>query len=80
VVAAPGTTRVVLQNLTTDGVENDAVRSFSPDARIVGGTITGGSTGITVGATTTISGTSITRSAGQVSPPRGPAQDAVAAG
>ena len=60
VVAAPGTTRVVLQNLTTDGVENDAVRSFSPNARILGGTITGATTGITVGAAATISGTSIT--------------------
>jgi hypothetical protein len=60
VVATPGTARVVLQNLTADGVENDAVRSFSPDIRILGGTITGGSTGITVGAAATISGTSIT--------------------
>ena len=52
---------MILQNLQVDGVANDAVRSFSPDARILGGTITGGSTGITVGATTTISGTSTTR-------------------
>jgi hypothetical protein len=59
VVATPGTTRVVLQNLTADGVENDAVRSFSPDTRILGGTITGGSTGITIGASATISGMSI---------------------
>jgi hypothetical protein len=61
VVATPGTTRVVLQNLTADRIENDAIRSFSPDTRILGGTITGGSTGITVGAAATISGTSITR-------------------
>jgi hypothetical protein len=60
VVATSGTARVVLQNLTVDGVENDAVRSFSPDALILGGTITGGSTGIAVGAPTTISDTSIT--------------------
>ena len=45
---------MILQNLQVDGVANDAVRSFSPDARILGGTIT-------VGATTTISGTSTTR-------------------
>jgi hypothetical protein len=35
------------------------VRSSSPDARIVGGRITGGSTGITVDAPTTISGMEI---------------------
>jgi Right handed beta helix region len=60
VVATAGTAGVVLQNLTADGVENDAVRSFSPNARILGGTITGATTGITLGAATTISGTSIT--------------------
>jgi Right handed beta helix region len=59
VVAAPGTARVVLQNLRANNFENEAVRSFSPDAQILGGTITGGSTGIDVGAATTISGTSI---------------------
>jgi hypothetical protein len=59
VVAAPGTARVVLQNLRANNVENEAVRSFSPDAQILGGIITGGATGIDVGAATTISGTSI---------------------
>jgi hypothetical protein len=60
VVATRGTTRVVLHNITVYGVENDAVRTFSPDTRILGGTITGATTGITAAAATTISGTSIT--------------------
>lgn len=59
VVASPGTARLVLQDLSADGVSGDAVRSSSPDARIIGGRITGGSTGIAVDAPTTISGTSI---------------------
>jgi Right handed beta helix region len=59
VVATAGTTGVVLQDLTAEGVENESVRSFSPDTRILGGTIRGGSTGIHVGAGGTISGTSI---------------------
>jgi hypothetical protein len=49
-----------LHNLTAYGVRNDAVRTFSPDARILGGTITGATTGVTAGAQTTITGTSIT--------------------
>ncbi len=60
VVVSPGATRVVLHDLTAYGVENDAVRSFSPDTRILGGTITGATTGINVAAPTTISGTAIT--------------------
>jgi hypothetical protein len=59
VVASPGTARLVLQDLNADGVSDDAVRSSSPDARIIGGRITGGATGIAVDAATTISGTSI---------------------
>jgi hypothetical protein len=59
VVASPGTARLVLQDLRADGVSDDAVRSSSPDARIVGGRIAGGATGIAVDAATTISGTSI---------------------
>lgn len=55
VVATAGTTGVVLQDLSAFGVENDAVRSFSPDARILGGTIVGATTGVTAGAATTIS-------------------------
>jgi hypothetical protein len=60
VVATAGTARVVLHNLRASGIKNDAVRTFSPDAWILGGTITGAATGITVGAATTISGTAIT--------------------
>ena len=55
VVATAGTAGVVLHDLSAVGVENDAVRSFSPDARILGGTIVGATTGVTAGAATTIS-------------------------
>jgi hypothetical protein len=58
-VAHSGTSRLVLHNLTAYGVENDAIRSSSPDARILGGSITGAATGITLGAGTTVTGTSI---------------------
>jgi Right handed beta helix region len=59
VVAVAGTTGVVLRDLVADGVANNAVRTASPDAQIVGGRITGGTTGITAEAATTISGTRI---------------------
>ncbi len=59
VVAAPGSTRLVLQDLRADGLAGTGVRSASPDARILGGAITGGATGIDVAAATSISGTSI---------------------
>jgi Right handed beta helix region len=59
VVAAPGSTRMVLQELRADGLTGTGVRSASPDARILGGAITGGATGIDVAAATSISGTSI---------------------
>ena len=59
VVASAGTTGVVLQDLRADALSGTAVRSASPDARIVGGMIAGGSTGIDVAAPTSISGTSI---------------------
>ena len=59
VVASAGTSGVVLQDLRADALSGTAVRSASPDARIVGGTIAGGSTGIDVAAPTSISGTSI---------------------
>jgi len=55
VVATAGTTGVLLHDLSAVGIENDAVRSFSPDARILGGTIVGATTGVTAGAATTIS-------------------------
>ena len=59
VVAAPGSSRMVLQDLRADGLTGTGVRSASPDARILGGAITGGTTGIDVAAATSISGTSI---------------------
>ena len=59
VVAAAGTTRMVLQDLRADGLTGTGVRSASPDARILGGAITGGTTGIDLTAATSISGTSI---------------------
>ncbi len=55
VVATPGTRTVVLNDLSAVGVENDAVRTFSPDTRIVGGRIVGATCGVTAGAATTIS-------------------------
>ena len=45
VVTTAGTTGVVIRDMTADGVENDAVRNFSPGAQIIGGRITGGLTG-----------------------------------
>ncbi|MDT7579108.1 MAG: hypothetical protein QOK35_372, partial [Pseudonocardiales bacterium] len=59
VVASPGTAGVVLRDLAVSAVENDAVRSFSPDARILGGTISGATTGVNLAASTTVSGTTI---------------------
>src|SRR5699024_7080202 len=59
VVAAVGTTRMVLQDLRADGVAGTSVRSASSDARILDGAITGGATGIDVAAATSISGTSV---------------------
>ena len=55
VVATGGTRGVVLNDLSAVGVENDAVRSFSPDTRIVGGSIVGANCGVTAGAAATIS-------------------------
>jgi hypothetical protein len=74
IVATAGTTGLTMRDLAASGIENDAVRSFSPGARILGGTLTGATTGINVAAPTTISDTAIrlvdngirTRSAGLV--------------
>jgi hypothetical protein len=60
VVATPGTHDVVVTDLVAENVTEDAVRTFSPGARIVGGRITGGATAIDIGAATTITGTTIT--------------------
>jgi hypothetical protein len=59
VVVGPGTARVVLRDFVLSAIENDAVRSFSPDARILGGTISGATTGLNLAAPTTVSGTTI---------------------
>lgn len=58
-VALSGTTGVAVTDLVADGVGGVAVRNFSRDARITGGKITGSTTGIDVGAATTISGTAV---------------------
>jgi Right handed beta helix region len=59
VVVVPGTTSVVLRDLVIDGAANSGVRSSSPNAQILGGRISGSSTGIDVEAATTINGTEI---------------------
>ena len=61
-VTTAGTTGVVIKDLTADGVENDAVRNFSPGAQIIGGHINGGLTGIDAEAATTITGTAVSLS------------------
>ena len=58
-VTTAGTTGVVIRDMVADGIENDAVRNFSPGAQIIGGRVTGGLTGIDAEAATTISGTSV---------------------
>jgi hypothetical protein len=59
VVTAPDTTAVVITNPDIDHVEADAIRTFSPDARITGAHITGGTTGIDLAAGATITDTTI---------------------
>jgi Right handed beta helix region len=60
VVASAGMTGLVVTDLTAQGVESDAIRTASPDTRVVGGQITGGTTGIDAAAATTITNISIT--------------------
>jgi hypothetical protein len=60
VVTSPATTGVVVSDLVVDHVESDAVRTFSPGARITGARISGGTTGIDVAAGATITDTTIT--------------------
>jgi hypothetical protein len=59
VVVSPGTSAIVVDGLTVEHVTSDAVRTFSPGARITGATITGGTTGIDVAAGATITNTTI---------------------
>ncbi len=61
VISTPGTTSLVVQNLVADGVSSTGIRTFTPDAQITGGRITGSNTGIDTGAATTITGTTITQ-------------------
>lgn len=58
-VTAGGTSGVVVSDLTVNDVESDAVRSFTPDARITGAAITGGGTGLDLAAGATITNTTI---------------------
>jgi hypothetical protein len=59
VVTSAGTSGVVIRDLTADGIENDALRNFSPGAQVIGGRITGGLTGLDLEAPTVVTGTSI---------------------
>jgi hypothetical protein len=61
-VTTAGTTGVVVKDMTADGVENDAVRNFSPGLQIIGGHVNGGLTGIDAEAATTITGTGVSLS------------------
>jgi hypothetical protein len=59
-VANPGSSGVVLRNFVATGIGDDAVRTYSPDARISAGKIIGAQTGIVTGAPTAIDDTAIT--------------------
>ena len=58
-IANPGTTGVVLRDLSATGISNTAVRAQSPGEQILGGRIGGSSTGVDVQAPTTLSGITI---------------------
>jgi hypothetical protein len=58
-VTSAGTSGIVINDLSTDGVGNDAVRNLSPGMRITGGQIRGGNTGMDLQAATTVTGTQI---------------------
>jgi hypothetical protein len=60
VVLVAGTTDVVLRDMVIDGVSNNGVRNSSPNAQILGGRVSNGTTGIDAEAATTINGTEIT--------------------
>jgi hypothetical protein len=71
IVMAEGTGGVVVTDMTVNDVASDGVRTFSPDTRITGGRIVGGSTGIDAAAATSISGTSIDSAQGITARPTG---------
>jgi hypothetical protein len=58
-VTSGGTSGVVVNDLSTDGVGNDAVRSLSPGMQIRGGRIRGGTTGMDLQAASTVTGIQI---------------------
>ncbi|HEY0814462.1 MAG TPA: right-handed parallel beta-helix repeat-containing protein [Pseudonocardia sp.] len=58
-IANPGTTDVVLRDLSAAAVTNTAVRALSPGEQISGGRIDGSNTGIDVQAPTTLTGVTI---------------------
>jgi Right handed beta helix region len=58
-VTAAGTSGLVVTDIAVNGVESDAVRSFTPDARITGAQITGGGTGLDIAAGATITNSTI---------------------
>ena len=60
VVLVPGTTDIELRDLVVDGVANNGIRNASPNARILGGRVSNGTTGIDAEAATDINGTEIT--------------------
>jgi hypothetical protein len=60
VVIVPGTTGVVLRDSVIDGPSGAGVRTSGPGAQILGGRISGTTTGIDAEAATTINGTEIT--------------------
>jgi Right handed beta helix region len=71
IVMAEGTSGVVVTDMSVNDVVSDGVRTFSPNTRITGGRIVGGSTGIDAAAATTISGTSIESGQGIAARPTG---------
>jgi hypothetical protein len=60
IVTAAGTSGLVISDLAVRDVEYDGVRTFTPDARITGATITGGGTGMDIAAGATITNSTIT--------------------
>jgi hypothetical protein len=59
-VTAAGTSGLLVTDLAVNGVESDAVRSFTPGARFTGAHITGGGTGLDIAAGATITNSTIT--------------------
>jgi parallel beta helix pectate lyase-like protein len=59
ILTTAGTTGLVIADINAIDVMSDAIRTATPNAEIIGGLITGGTTGIDVAASTTISGVTI---------------------